>query len=94
MSSSIRAIDPSGKGSRIDFFSYPIQEYLQVAWTAADRLEGKLGGVGLPGYLESRYLAWRRSQGRSGSKMVRLRTLSMLNLLAAGVVFVAWSATQ
>jgi uncharacterized protein (TIGR02265 family) len=40
-----RAIDSTGKGSRIDFFSYPVQEYLQVAWTAADRLEGKFGGV-------------------------------------------------
>ena len=40
-----RACDPQGKGSRTDFFSYPVSEYLQIAWHAADRLEGKLGGV-------------------------------------------------
>ncbi len=40
-----RACDPQRKGSRIDFFSYPVSEYLQIAWDAADRLEGKLGGV-------------------------------------------------
>jgi uncharacterized protein (TIGR02265 family) len=40
-----RACDPEGKGARIDFFSYPVKEYLAVAWRAADRLEPKLGGV-------------------------------------------------
>ena len=40
-----RACDPHGKGSRIDFFSYPVSEYLQIAWYAADRLEPKLGSV-------------------------------------------------
>ena len=40
-----RACDPQGKGSRIDFFSYPVSEYLQIAWYAADRLEPKLGSV-------------------------------------------------
>ncbi len=40
-----RDCDPQGKGSRIDFFSYPVSEYLQIAWHAADRLEKKLGSV-------------------------------------------------
>jgi uncharacterized protein (TIGR02265 family) len=40
-----RACDPQRKGSRIDFFSYPVAEYLRIAWDAADRLEAKLGGV-------------------------------------------------
>lgn len=40
-----RACDPQGKGSRIDFFSYPVSEYLQIAWYAADRLEPKLGSA-------------------------------------------------
>jgi uncharacterized protein (TIGR02265 family) len=40
-----RGCDPQGKGSRTDFFSYPVAEYLQIAWHAADRLEQKLGGV-------------------------------------------------
>jgi uncharacterized protein (TIGR02265 family) len=40
-----RECDPQGKGSRIDFFSYPVAEYLNIAWHAADRLEQKLGGV-------------------------------------------------
>jgi uncharacterized protein (TIGR02265 family) len=40
-----RACDPQGKAARIDFFSYPVKEYLQVAWYAADRLEPKLGSV-------------------------------------------------
>ncbi len=39
------ACDPLGKGSRIDFFSYPVAEYLLTAWNAADRLEAKLGSV-------------------------------------------------
>jgi uncharacterized protein (TIGR02265 family) len=40
-----RACDPQRKGSRTDFFSYPVAEYLRIAWDAADRLEPKLGGV-------------------------------------------------
>lgn len=40
-----RDLDPQKKGSRIDFFSYPVAEYLRIAWAAADRLEPKLGGV-------------------------------------------------
>jgi uncharacterized protein (TIGR02265 family) len=40
-----RWCDPQGKGSRTDFFSYPVAEYLQVAWNAADRLEARLGTV-------------------------------------------------
>ncbi len=40
-----KACDPQRKGSRIDFFSYPVSEYLKAAWDAADRLEEKLGGI-------------------------------------------------
>jgi uncharacterized protein (TIGR02265 family) len=40
-----RWCDPQGKASRTDFFSYPVAEYLQVAWNAADRLESRLGSV-------------------------------------------------
>ncbi|HET8540230.1 MAG TPA: TIGR02265 family protein [Anaeromyxobacter sp.] len=40
-----RAIDPQRKGSRTDFFSYPVAEYLRIAWDAVDRLEPVLGGV-------------------------------------------------
>jgi uncharacterized protein (TIGR02265 family) len=40
-----RACDPQGKGSRTDFFSYPVSEYLRIAWHAAERLEPKLGGL-------------------------------------------------
>ncbi len=40
-----RACDPLGKGSRIDFFAYPIGDYLKTAWAAADLLEGRLGSV-------------------------------------------------
>ena len=40
-----RAIDPQRKGSRVDFFSYPIAEYLDVAWDAADRLEARFGSI-------------------------------------------------
>jgi uncharacterized protein (TIGR02265 family) len=40
-----KAIDPQRKASRTDFFSYPVAEYLRIAWDAADRLEAKLGGV-------------------------------------------------
>lgn len=40
-----RQCDPEGKGSRVDFFSYPVADYLRIAWYAADRLEPKLGSV-------------------------------------------------
>lgn len=40
-----KACDPAGKGSRIDFFSYPVADYLRIAWAAAERLEPELGGV-------------------------------------------------
>ncbi len=40
-----RACDPQRKGSRVDFFSYPVSEYLRIAWDAADRLEHAFGGV-------------------------------------------------
>lgn len=39
-----REVDVLGKGHRIDFFSYPIAEYLECAWNAQDRLEGAVGG--------------------------------------------------
>ncbi len=40
-----KACDPQRKGSRTDFFSYPVAEYLRIAWDAADRLEPRLGSV-------------------------------------------------
>jgi uncharacterized protein (TIGR02265 family) len=40
-----RACDPSRKGSRVDFFSYPVSDYLRIAWDAADRLEAKFGSI-------------------------------------------------
>ncbi len=38
-----REVDVLGKGHRVDFFSYPIAEYLTSAWNALDRLEPALG---------------------------------------------------
>jgi uncharacterized protein (TIGR02265 family) len=40
-----RECDPLGTGSRTDFFSYPVADYLNLAWAAADRLEGVLRGT-------------------------------------------------
>lgn len=40
-----KACDPVGKGARVDFFSYPVADYLKLAWSAADRLEPRLGSV-------------------------------------------------
>lgn len=40
-----RACDPQRTGSRVDFFSYPVADYLRLAWDAADALEGELGSV-------------------------------------------------
>lgn len=40
-----KSLDPQGKGHRVDFFSYPIAEYLGVAWEAVDRLEPAAGAV-------------------------------------------------
>lgn len=41
----VKKLDPNGKGKRIDFFAYPITEYLPITWDAADRLELKLGST-------------------------------------------------
>lgn len=38
-----REVDVLGKGHRVDFFSYPIGEYLRCAWNVQDRLEPVLG---------------------------------------------------
>lgn len=38
-----REVDPTGKGTRVDFFSYPITEYLDAAWNIAERLAPKYG---------------------------------------------------
>jgi uncharacterized protein (TIGR02265 family) len=35
----------SGKGWRTEFFTYPVADYLNIIWNAADLLEGQLGGV-------------------------------------------------
>jgi uncharacterized protein (TIGR02265 family) len=40
-----KGCDPQRKASRVDFFSYPVAEYLRIAWTAADALEPRLGSV-------------------------------------------------
>lgn len=40
----IQLCDPSGKGKRSDFIAYPVPEFLNILWAAADRLERKLGG--------------------------------------------------
>jgi uncharacterized protein (TIGR02265 family) len=38
------ACDPAGRhGKRTDFFSYPVADYLETAFRAADRLEAALG---------------------------------------------------
>ena len=39
-----RACDPARSASRVDFFSYPAADLLQLVWNAADRLEAQLGG--------------------------------------------------
>ena len=39
-----RACDPTGSNSRVDFFSYPAADLLQLVWNAADQLEAQLGG--------------------------------------------------
>jgi uncharacterized protein (TIGR02265 family) len=40
-----RQVDVLGKGSRVDFFSYPIGEYLQTTWNAVDKLEATFGST-------------------------------------------------
>jgi uncharacterized protein (TIGR02265 family) len=39
------AADPEGKGHRTEFFSYPVADFLRIAFEGADRLERKLGSV-------------------------------------------------
>ncbi|TMA19333.1 MAG: hypothetical protein E6J88_18510 [Deltaproteobacteria bacterium] len=43
---------------------------------------------GFPGYLESRYISWRRSRNESAYLAVFLRVASLLNLVAAAIVFI------
>lgn len=40
-----RACDPAGKGKRNEFLSYPVTDYLAVAWKAADALSPRLGSA-------------------------------------------------
>ncbi len=42
---SAKDCDPAKTGSRTDFFSYPVSEYLEMAWNVVDRLEKPLGSV-------------------------------------------------
>jgi len=37
--------DPAKKGHRTEFFSYPVADFLRIAFEGADRLEKKLGSV-------------------------------------------------
>jgi uncharacterized protein (TIGR02265 family) len=37
--------DPMKTASRTDFFNYPVADFLKMAWAAAGRLEGKMGGA-------------------------------------------------
>ncbi len=39
------ACDPERKGHRTEFFSYPVSDFLRIAFEGADRLEKKLGSV-------------------------------------------------
>src|SRR5512133_424257 len=39
------AADPDRKGHRTEFFSYPVADFLRIAFEGADRLERKLGSV-------------------------------------------------
>lgn len=38
-------VDVLGTGHRVDFFSYPVADYLRCTWNALDLLAPKLGGV-------------------------------------------------
>lgn len=38
---------------------------------------------GIPGYLEKAYSEWCKSQGKSSKKVINLRILSMINLIAS-----------
>jgi uncharacterized protein (TIGR02265 family) len=42
---SVKEVDPLAKGARVDFFSYPITEYLDAAWNIAERLAPKYGSL-------------------------------------------------
>jgi uncharacterized protein (TIGR02265 family) len=39
-----KACDPGGTARRIEFFAFPVADFLRCAWCAAERLEGQLGG--------------------------------------------------
>jgi uncharacterized protein (TIGR02265 family) len=40
-----RACDPCGKGTRVDFFTYPVVDFLRVCWAAAEKVEPVLRGT-------------------------------------------------
>lgn len=52
-----REVDPQGKGSRVDFFSYPITEYLDAAWNIGERLAPKYGSLDAVFFQLGRYTA-------------------------------------
>lgn len=39
------ACDPRGTGGRSEYFSYPVADYLRIAWAAVASLESRLGSV-------------------------------------------------
>lgn len=39
-----RACDPAGHGRRSEYFSYPVADYLRLAWACAERTRAALGG--------------------------------------------------
>ncbi len=40
-----RRVDVLGTGHRVDFFNYPVEQYLRCAWNVIDELEPVLGGA-------------------------------------------------
>jgi uncharacterized protein (TIGR02265 family) len=39
------ALDPEGKATRVEFFSYPVSDFLEISFEAADRMARKLGST-------------------------------------------------
>jgi hypothetical protein len=44
--------------------------------------------AGIPGCMEYAYLEWCRSQGHSGTRVLTLRAISIINVIVAGIVFI------
>jgi uncharacterized protein (TIGR02265 family) len=100
-SAAASACDPSGRGGRREFFSYPAEDYLRVSWAAADALGPLLGDRArtfhaLGTRATRRWLATSLGQtlvafaGRDPRRLVTNASIGYRNVVSFGTRSVEW----